>query len=414
MHNCSWIVYKVFVIILMLTSFRAWMFWELEASVFFWIVSFCISIFFILLNRKHYLHNNRSRYVKWFVWLQLAVVITFIHSDLNFLGVIAGIVKIWCVLPVILLNKESKANLFDTVYKTISVVLSVSLIAWLLYLSGVPLSYDMQEYSDGLYYFQNYRFFLRNTTMGIDAFFPRFCSIFLEPGFLGCLISLLLISRKFKKDYWLIIMLIALFLTFSLAGWLITIIGFVLYKTVNARRIIVTVLSMGLALLAINYFARNYNEGDNAVNYLIFERLSFDANKTGNISGYDRSTEQTSDWFWNSFINSPDILFGSESSKTILEINDTDFIAYIIRYGIVGFLLFMAFTLYPFFSSSISNKRRRISLLVYSMTFFLIFLQTIHLIFSIMYLSVFILGESEILTQADALKKEKVQVGVKR
>lgn len=402
MRDTSWVFYKIVIIILMLTSFRAWMFWELEANVFFWVVSFGISLLFILLNRKHYFHNNKSRYIIWFVWLQFAVMITFLHSDLNLFGLIGGIIKSWCVLPVILLNKESKANLFETVYKTIGVILSVSLIAWLLFLLGVPLSYDMQEYADGLYYFRNYRFFLRNTTMGsLDSFFPRFSSIFLEPGFLGCLISLLLYGRRFKTDYWFVIMIIAEFLTFSLAGWAITIIGYVFYKTINTRRTILTLLSIALTVMAILFIVNTYNGGNNAVNNLVFERLVYDNDKLGNISGYDRSTEQTADWFWNSFIFSPEFFLGSESGRALLAINDNDFMAYIIKYGIVGFMLFVLFAFYPFFSSWRMDIRKRRSLLFFSIVYFLIFLQTIHLIFSIMYLSIFILGESDIIAHVD-------------
>lgn len=392
MRSASWIIYKVFIIFLMMTSFHAWMFWGLVNNLMFWMVAVVVSFVLFLWNRRHFNMLNQRRNIVWFILLQVTLLLS--RGDLNFFGVLGIMIPTWSVFSVFLLKDESKDNLFETAYIVLAVVLTVSLIAWVLFLSGVQFPYTMEPYGDDdLYYFENYRFFLRNTTMGSGLGIPRFSSIFLEPGYLGCMISLLLYARHYKMDFWGVIMMICQFATFSLAGWLTTLIGFVAYKSFHSRRPALVVGSVAAVVLIIWGAAKTVNQGDNVVNLLVIERLTFDSDR-GTIAGYDRSDEGTDYWFWNNFVKSPDVMFGSTSQADNLKINDNDWKAYIVKNGIVGLASFLLFAFYPVLSTPRRRKDERKMLLVLAVLYVLIFAQTIHMIFSAMYISLVVLGDS--------------------
>ena len=397
LHSIFWWLYKVFIFLLMLVSFHAWMFWKWNANVYFWIIAFFISIVFYAINHKHYYNRRRHYLLRWFLLLQISLIVSAIGLNIN--GILTVIIPSWALFSVIMLNDESKRDLFDTIFIFISVALLVSVSAWILFIVGIRFPYEMVSYGvDDLYYFMNYRFFLINTTMGDSlSSFVRFCSIFLEPGYLGCMISLLLFARKFKMDFWAGILLLVEFLTFSLAGWLILLICYIVYKGLSSKRFIVTLIVGLTVFIGIWIVAKNYNGGNNLVYSAFFERLEFDSD-TNTISGYDRSTAETDEWFWKTFIKSPDIIFGAPSAADVLKINDNDWKAYIVSHGLVGFSLFLIFVFYPFLVTSKKAKERRKMLFFLGVSFFLIFAQTIHLIFSIMYLTIFVLGESLFVT----------------
>lgn len=394
MRNSYWWAYKFFVLFLMMTSFQAWMFWALDENIYFWICAFIASMVFMFINNRHYNLGKHNRGLVWFILLQITLF--FNKGDLNINGLLTILIPTWSSFSVFMLKEDSKTDLFDTVYKSLSVVLLISFAAWLLFLIGVPFPYSMEAHGiDDLYYFENYRFFLRNTTMLSDLFFPRFCSIFLEPGYLGCIISLLLFIRRYKMDFWGIVYLVCLIATFSLAGWIISAIGYLAYRSFHARRPVLMVLSIVVAFVAFWGVAKSINGGNNMLNMAIFERLEYNQD-TGTIAGYDRSTEGTDQWFWSTFVKSPDVVFGSSSAAAAeLKINDNDWKSYIVKHGIVGLSFFLLFAFFPLNTSKKNKECHRI-LLILCIIFVLIFAQTIHLIFSVMYIVALVLGDSVI------------------
>ena len=393
-NTYSWWLYKAFIIILMLTSFRAWMFWSWADSLFFWIGAFLVSVLFLGVNDKFYSNIERKRNIVWFVLLQILLILGKGNNNLN--GLLATMIPTWSVFSLITLNKKYKQDIFETLYKVLCIILFVSLIAWILFLVGFSFSYEMVPYGvDDLYYYENYHLFLRNTTMGGDFVFPRFCSIFLEPGYLGCLVSLILYIRHYKLDFWGVVLILVLFMTFSLAGWVISLVGFTSIKCIESKRPVLLLTLAFSSLLFIWGSAKMINGGDNLFNNMIFERLQYD-DHTGTFAGYNRLTEDTNDWFWSSFVKSPDVLFGSSSPSYNLKINDIDWKAYIVRNGLVGLFMFVLFAYYPYFS--LRKRFRAFSkyIFILSTLYLLIFSQTISLILSTMYISMIIFGDAVI------------------
>ena len=145
----------------------------------------------------------------------------------------------------------------------------------------------------------------------------RFCSIFLEPGYIGTLLSFLLYVGKFdfKKRYNLIL-LVALVLTLSLAGFVVSAMGWVFIKLQEGKSI--KRLFYILAVLGSIYWGGiSYNGGRNVLNEKILSRLQYDEDK--GISGNNR-TSHLADAYFEQYTNNGQILFGV-GNQTIRKIN---------------------------------------------------------------------------------------------
>ncbi|MDX9694343.1 MAG: hypothetical protein RBT49_00980 [Bacteroidales bacterium] len=279
-----------------------------------------------------------------------------------------------------------KFELFISIRKWFSILLFISLIGWVLFLLGIDLPNSTLYYgkidNSFQYSYSNYFIFLSNN-MVLHRDYFRFSSVFLEPGYLGCLLSVFLFLSKYKFDKINIIFFFAIFFTFSLAGYIISIFGYLLFTFRNTRRKVLWVVITFLCYFMIIYFAKNINNGENWINNAIVERLQPDDLKL--FSGYNRSSEESDNLFWNSFIYSEDLLFGN--GKTI-EYNDVDWKSYIYAYGLISFLLYI---FYLFFPLLIRDKNKYFTFIFVSI-YLMIFAQTIHGMFWLFYLFLFIIG----------------------
>ena len=126
---------------------------------------------------------------------------------------------------------------------------------------------------------KNYLFYMRS------SFYDRFNGPFLEPGHLGMISAFLLLVNKFDfkhKGMWII--LTTLFITLSLAGYVLVFIAFLMILFYN-KKIKLWMLLMYASLFLIIYaFGMFYNDGDNILYERIFSRLEYDEEKgfTGN------------------------------------------------------------------------------------------------------------------------------------
>lgn len=391
----TWILYKFFILILMLASFYLWVFWDLNANMFFWIVAFFVSLIFYVVFPNRYSMNGSNNI--WFITLIISLLLT--SLNMNIFGSISKIIPCLSAFFILHLKIERKEDLLDTVLFSIAIIFLISSIAWFFHLIGIDLPYYMLEYGnvgnsdEALYMFENHYLYLIDTGfMGgfSDSFIPRFRSVFIEPGYVGCLCSVILYVRQYKMDKMGWIYLITLILTFSLAGWLISVVGYFYSRIITSRHRMELLLA--ILIFVITYtVVKNYNGGNNIVNVTIIERLEWDET-TGAIAGYNRSSESVSQWFWKSFVNSSEVWFGAENPSDKLNWNDIDWKAYIIRYGIVGLMAYLLYLFYPIIYLR-ENKLRCIGLfLIYVM----IFAQTSIVIHSFMYVIFFILGMSHL------------------
>ena len=212
----------------------------------------------------------------------------------------------------------------------------------------------------GQYYFKNYFVFLV-PEVDMTYYFPRFQSVFLEPGHLGMISSFILYVQRFnlKKWYNVAILISALF-SFSLAAYVLLFVGLIMFVYIKKKILILFVsilFIMSTSLLII------YNWGrDSMFNELIVERLKYD---NGDIAGNNRFSDDF-ERDYNTKIETVNKWFGWQPDFSIYKGGNAGYKRYISNYGIVG--VFIVFFLYLSFCRGYSKKSLSI-LALFSLAF---------------------------------------------
>ena len=387
-HSILWKLFKVLFFIFAIASFRAWFFW--------WIPGVYTSFLFMLICMtlwivypKAFLKKQKN--TTWFLTLFVACMLTSVHRNLN------GILEIFFSIMPLFFIMSFKDDYKQDFLKTFNVLfggfLLVSVSYYILFLTGFDLPYNyIQQSSDTRVYGNYYLFVVVDEILPYD----RFCSVFLEPGYLGCLLSLLLFSNgfSFRRSSWYNwVYVICLLLTLSLAGWALTIIGLFFLLLKKSKRSNRVWLALGITAVVLGgyLFAVNYNNGDNIVNEAIVMRLEYDEAKES-IAGYNRSSEDQDHYFYNNFIKSDAVFFGVDNWADTLDEGVADWKTYVICYGFVGLAAFLLFL----FVSVVTEKKGRFMRLCYTALYFLMFVQTMYGVYWLIYISVFVVGLTSI------------------
>lgn len=389
--DSSLALYKYGMLLIALQSFGCWLFWAVDNLViaFFFLV---ISVVFVGMHKDWKDLTPRMNRSHFFFYL-IALLLYSVGN--NIIGWLRIIMIVWPLYVVFVLNSKYKVHLLFFFRKALFILVSVSLLAWILYLFGINLPHTTVYYGQTAgsyhYIYENYFFFLQNISSAKALLIPRFCSVFIEPGYLGCLMAILIYqgNYKFGKGYyenW--IFLIALLFTLSLAGWLLLILGYLINKMRSFKSVMTSFFAIAIIVFIIIPYIQRFNNGFNYINEAIFDRLEFDETR-GTISGYNRSSEDLDQSFWTSFVYSSDLFLGNKNyieSVSDRADNEVSWTAYIINNGLLAFVFLVIYYFYP----AIKCKKNRIEYWGLSLLFFLIFCQTIHMTHSIMYVSLFV------------------------
>lgn len=261
----------------------------------------------------------------WYIWID---------------GPIMGLTTFLMYLPVFCLLQlpyEYKKDLLQFTIKWYAILLVPSLIIyWMTLFISVP--------TIGTFVHPNYVPYLNHIfyieTTWDNGSLVRFNAFFLEPGHQALLSSFLMIANRFrfKQCPWLWILLVAVFFSFSLAGYILALLGFVLLK-INTfwKAILVSVIGVFVVTFVISWSA-----GDNAINELIIKRLEQDES-TG-IKGNNRFTSNT-DFVYSQAVKDGHHWVGVKDKTNMDLIEGAGFKIYIINYGIIGVILVLIFYL---------------------------------------------------------------------
>ena len=211
---------------------------------------------------------------------------------------------------VLLCDKKNVYKILKIVRFVFSIVLIPSIILHIVFtLIGFPLSFLFVVEGNSFYTFYNYIILLKN--ISADGESIRYTGFFLEPGYLATLCSFLLYVFKYDlKNKYNCVLFIALILSFSLAGYVATLFGwlFVLYsKGKNVIRLFYFFLLLYLLFLSF----KGYNAGDNYINKYIYSRLEYDKDK--GIKGNNRNSE-LADFYFYKMCEDGSILLGKGAS----------------------------------------------------------------------------------------------------
>lgn len=367
-------LYRIILLFSILWGAHAWFTWWIEAIPYASQASMVLIAAIALLYRIRMrlpLRKDPSVFVIFILWM-LAFLSAYEISFAMLLGIIIRFIPLW-----ILISDKNCSDHLQWIKKYIAILLFPGLIIHILYIISPFPSIPIQYGNSMTYIFYNYIFNIEVMSPWIETSY-RFQSVFLEPGYLGTLLCFLLYADRYNfKDKYTKILLIALVFSFSLAGYIISFMGYLLYKRnvgINFTRIV----GVFVLLIAFCLVASTYKNGDNVFNERIISRLRFDKEK--GIQGNNRNG-YTTDYYFNRVLTSDKIFFGL-SNEEISQINGDDdgyadeenklhgagFKLFVVVYGILPVLFYFLF--YLLTASQCGYHRR------YSLGFFFLILLT--------------------------------------
>lgn len=332
---------------------HAWFtWWANSTNVMMYITSIAIAFVALIYRNTFHIKLKSSKFVVSAILFYLFAYL-FSHG----FGLQSAVRSMLSLFPIWVLisdNPEKAKSHLNFSVKILSFILALGMIEYFIF-NIYPLPTAIIQYGENLNYtFLNYGFYLHkigqySLTIGD---FQRFSGVFLEPGYMSAMLVFLLYALNFdlykRKNR---MMLYAIFLSLSLAGYIMLVIAFTFHKFINRQSLRgVFVIP---SIIALFYFAViNYNGGDNYLNSNIIERLMPDEELI--ISGNNRTTEMTREFFYEGLINGDSFIGlgvekvaringGRLSSFEGNAIAGTGAIYYFVVHGIIAALLFLLF-----------------------------------------------------------------------
>lgn len=234
-----------------------------------------ISIGIILLQGKRY------KDIKNYWLLAVILILNFIFIALNNQAV-GNIINFMLIISLCLQDSDLKKQLLTDFVKVLSVILFISFFVYIPWLFGLQILPSRFIEFDGRLFRFDY------LCLYTDSVPPRFQGLFLEPGHIGMIISFVLFCRGYdlkSKQTW--ILLLSLILSFSLAGYILTVLGLILYLLLQGKLSFKTLFITAICFSGLYLWA--VKQQDNVFYELIFKRLELDG---GTIAGDNRYTPE--------------------------------------------------------------------------------------------------------------------------
>lgn len=254
-------------------------------------------------------------------------------------GWILGIMTFLMYLPaqyLIILPYDYKKDLLHFVTKWYSILIGISLgVYFLTFVISLP---SLGYFKHPVYNtpFINYLVFIQTTYD--TGYIVRFNGFFLEPGHQALCSTFLLMANKFdfKKKPLIIIPLLAVIFSFSLAGYLLAAAGYTFLKINSFIKALILSLAIGCVVGA----ALVIGGGDNTLNNLIISRLEYD--EADGIKGNNRFYNNT-DFEFKRALGTEYFWKGVKGRVNMKLIGGAGFKIYILNYGMIGALLALVF-----------------------------------------------------------------------
>ena len=256
-------------------------------------------------------------------------------------------------VSVILLPIDEKKLLLSAISKCMTLIIIISVPAWLLFLAGFDLPHsDVICHPNGFHEYYDYRFFrldARNDEV-IDLIIPRFQSMFLEPGQFAtpCVFLFFLNGARFNLKN--LPLIIGIILSFSLVGLVLFVGGIMARKIIiKEKHLYIKLLLIAVVLGGIGFYFTQYVEQENSVNKYVFSRLEYD--EDNGIAGNNRTTSYFEKKYQR-FLQSSERYLGmgqelKEGSDWTY--NCSGYKKYIVKHGLIGFGVFMLLIFLLFF-----------------------------------------------------------------
>ena len=352
-NNKLYYLFKAGYALMFLSSLNPWFLWGCASFVA--LFQFVISAFFYTLYPSLFFLSKKNIVAIYLLF------IFYVSTSMQAGGALTNLLSFFIFSCLLMIRDDVKIDIIEYVSKVFASILFVSLLFFLLNYMFYSMQFVYSNFREQ-YYFKNYFVFL-SPEIDHAYFFPRFQSVFLEPGHIGMISSFLLYVQRFnlKKWYNVVILISALF-SFSLAAYVLLFVGVIMLIYIKSKRLFL--FACVLFSVSISSFVVYNWESDSMFNKLIVERLKYD---NGDISGNNRYSEDF-EREYEAKISTADKWFGWQPDFLMYKGGNAGYKRYISTYGIVG--LFIAASLYL----SFCKGYKKISLSIFAL-FALAFIQ---------------------------------------
>lgn len=329
-------------------SLNPWFLWPI-GSLYIVPAAFFVLIAMFVSSTMHENIFSRTDYLlPLTAYIILGYYLLFVNSG-NINAFIGSFFQIVVFMSLFMVDKQILFTLTSFLSKAMACLLIVSIPFYLLYLLGFTFPSTNAQYGDGLYTYTNFYFFLLDDRS--IFIFPRFHSVFLEPGHLGTATVLLLFAQcGYWRKWYNVILWIATLMTFSLAAYVLSVVVIFLNLWMRGKNIFKKALFVICCVAGTVIGSFFYNDGENLIHDLIVIRLEID--EEGGLSGDNR----VAGWFedeYDSYLQSSDVFFGRDYDYSIP--GNSGYRLYIYENGLIG--LFLVILLYLTFLIKAIDKR---------------------------------------------------------
>ncbi len=257
---------------------------------------------------------------------------------------------------IVLLNENDQVRCLHYIVKWFAILMVPCIITYIIVQTTHISSFGQliirsQDYitEPSYLYRKNYLFYCYTDYMGI-----RFNGPFIEPGHVGMMSAFLLFADGFQlrqKETW--ILLIAITLTLSLAGFAFAAIAYLFNAIHNGSKKAARYLTLFfIVAIPLYLFATYYNGGQNILNEMIVSRLAYDEEK--GFVGNNRIFGQLDLYYLAMFTDSHLLLYGYDADEVefLLEkgAGGIGFAMWMVQHGLLGtigaYMFYLIFTLY--------------------------------------------------------------------
>ena len=282
-------------------------------------------------------------------------LIIWTNIDVNLAGFLGQFIRWIIITSLICVPLSLKNDIIYFITKWFGIIMIISIFGYVLFLIGIGMPHQEIQYVDGRYHFENYYLFLKSEQ-------PRFFGPFMEPGHMTMgLAPILFLNKYYLKNKYVLFLFIAQILSFSLAGYITLMIGFLLqmiidynWKNTIVSTMVIIVLSLGLITFINTVYLNNVFEER------IIERLQW---SDGKLSGDNRSSDYL-DKEYEQVVNSSDIWTGRTFNVELSEKGVSGYKLFIVEYGVIGVLCVIVAYFSTLFIHKTNNIRKRLLLLL--------------------------------------------------
>lgn len=318
-------------------------------------ISFLITITYTIKNR---IKNEISIILSLLSFISYFLLSVFhtVDNNIEFSGLL---ILIACITYV-LLDNDTKKKTFELFKKTWIIISAISIICYLSYVLNGFIPYHITKYYSLRYYSTDIYISYGISFLYESGKFVRLCGITNEAGFFGTICALLLCADRVKiKNKGNIIIVIAGFLTYSFAFYMI-ILAYLLLKSFKDIKAFVIVL---IVIISYLFIIPNIKFNNPNIDYLI-ERFTI---KEGRFKGDNRSNEMLDNAFYYTLKKHPVLGMGKGYVSKNQIGGVSSYKTYIVEYGVLGFILIYGLLI----CSAIIYNRKNYYGLLYIIVFFL-------------------------------------------